>query len=94
MFKIYFRNELIYAFQIDAHLNDPEINKTAKAGETFYDILIIDREGVARKARRLDYDEGKVSMRINTVTVDDSMHFLQICLPGCRAGRSSLSAGS
>ena len=42
-FKIHFRNELIYAFQIDPHLNDPEINKTAKAGEAFYDILTINR---------------------------------------------------
>ena len=36
----------------------------------------------ARQTRRLDNDEGEVSMRINSVTVDDSIHILEICLPG------------
>ena len=62
-------------FQIDPHRNDPEMYEPAKARGlrlTSSDILTFDREDVARQTRSLDYDEGEVRMRINTVvTVDD-----------------------
>ena len=58
-------------------INDPEINEP---GGVVYDILTIDREAVVEQTRSLDYDEGKVSMRMITVVlVDDSMHIFQCC---------------
>lgn len=36
----------------------------------FSDVLSIDREGVARLVRSLDYDEGEVSMRLRLVASD------------------------
>ena len=63
--------EVLRVEAVDADQRGPFSSVQYKLEDgAFSDILTIDREGVARLARSLDYDTGEVSMRLRLVASD------------------------